>query len=52
MPSTSSPAAVIPPSIIEEPKAPRAADKSNSITEVTRMLTISELMVLLLDLGC
>ena len=39
----------------EEPKAPRAADKSNSkayTTVVTSVLTISELMALLLDLGC
>ena len=39
----------------EEPKAPRATDKSNSkayTTVVTSVLTISELMALLLDLGC
>ena len=39
----------------EEPKAPRAADKSNSkayTTVVTSVLTISELVALLLDLGC
>jgi len=39
----------------EEPKAPRAADKSNSkayTTVVTSVLTISERMALLLDLGC
>ena len=41
--------------IIEEPKAPCAADKSNSkayTTVVTSVLTISELVALLLDLGC
>ena len=41
--------------MIEEPKAPRAADKSNSkayTTVVTSVLTISDRMALLLDLGC
>ena len=46
---------IYPRMVIEEPKDPRATDKYSSkayTTVVTSVLTISDRMALLLDLGC